>query len=106
MNIRAIAAGMIVAACFLVMMTACDSHSRAKAVLQEEQCLECHTLKGTGGVVGPNLTTVGSRRSRDFIVQQIKDPKSHNTNSAMPSYGSRLSEQDINALADYLSGLK
>jgi cytochrome c oxidase subunit 2 len=100
-------ASLLIAAVIIPALTAaCNAHSRAKDLLQQERCLECHLLNGKGGAVGPNLTTVGNRRSRDFIVQQIRDPRSHNPNSAMPSYGSRLSEQDINALADYLSSLK
>jgi mono/diheme cytochrome c family protein len=100
-------AGLIIAVAGTALMTAaCRTHSRAKELLQQERCLDCHTIKGDGGAVGPNLTKVGSKRSRDYIVQQIRDPKSHNSQTAMPSYGSRLTEQDIDALADYLSGLK
>ena len=68
--------------------------------------MDCHTLKGKGGAVGPNLTYVGSRRTREYIYQQIKDPKSHNPRTEMPSFGGRVSEEDINALADYLAGMK
>jgi mono/diheme cytochrome c family protein len=85
---------------------ACSSSSKGAEVFRREKCMDCHTLKGEGGAVGPNLTRVGSKRSRDYIIQQIKDPKTHNPNTEMPSYGSRIPEQDINALADYLSGLK
>lgn len=105
-TMKTIAAGISAVAFLLAMTAACETHSRARELLKQERCLECHLLKGKGGAVGPNLTTVGSRRSRDYIVQQIKDPRSHNPHSAMPSFGSRLPEQDINALADYLSGLK
>jgi mono/diheme cytochrome c family protein len=85
---------------------ACSSSSKGAEVFRREKCMDCHTLKGKGGAVGPNLTYVGSRRSRDYIIQQIKDPKSHNPSTEMPSFSARIPEQDINALADYLSGLK
>ena len=88
------------------MFSACQSGSRASALIEQNKCLDCHTLKGKGGAVGPNLTIVGSRRDRTYIYQQIKDPKSHNPNSDMPSFGDRLTEQDIGILADYLSGMK
>ena len=87
-------------------LAACSSSSKGAEVFRREKCMDCHTLKGKGGSVGPNLTYVGSKRSRDYIIQQIQDPKSHNPNTEMPSFGTRLPEQDINALADYLSGLK
>ena len=85
MNLRFAAAGLIAAASLILVMTGCESNSRAKAIMQQERCLDCHTIKGEGGAVGPNLTTVGSRRTRDYLVQQIKDPKSHNPDTAMPS---------------------
>ena len=84
----------------------CSDHSAGAGLFVREKCTECHTIKGKGGAVGPNLTTVGNRRSRDYIVQQIKNPSSHNPNTAMPSFKDRLSEQEINTLADYLSNLR
>ncbi len=68
-------------------------------------CRECHTIGGIGGHIGPDLTKVGSRRDRQWIEEQIKDSKSHNPNSIMPSFA-KLPGKDIKALADYLSGLR
>ena len=87
-------------------LAACSSNSKGAEVFRREKCMDCHTLKGKGGAVGPNLTMVGSKRSRDYIIQQIKDPKSHNPKTEMPSYSNRIPEEDIQALADYLSGMK
>ena len=87
-------------------LAACSLNSKGAEVYRREKCMECHTLKGKGGAVGPNLTIVGNRRSRDYIYQQIKDPKSHNPKTEMPSFGTRIPEQDINALTDYLAGMK
>lgn len=78
---------------------------KGKQIFEREKCSYCHTINGKGGSVGPNLTFVGSKRSRDYIMEQIKNPKSHNPNTAMPSF-SNLPEQDIRAIADYLSNLK
>ena len=89
-----------------VSLAACEADSRGAKIFRENQCIQCHTIRGKGGAVGPNLTTVGSRRSRDWIAQQIKTPSSHNPDTAMPSFAGKLSEQDINDLADYLSSLK
>jgi mono/diheme cytochrome c family protein len=87
-------------------VAACSSSSKGAEVFRREKCMDCHTLKGKGGSVGPNLTYVGGKRSRDYIVQQIKDPKSHNPNTEMPSFRDKLSDQELSDLADYLSGLK
>jgi nitric oxide reductase subunit C len=68
-------------------------------------CTACHRINGIGGQVGPDLSAVGARRSKEWIETQIKNPKSHNPNSIMPSF-SRLSRDDLEALAAYLSRLK
>jgi hypothetical protein len=88
-----------------ISITGCDLNSRGSQLFQNGRCKECHTIKGKGGAAGPNLTFVGSKRSREYIVEQIKNPKSHNANSDMPSF-SDMPAQDINDLADYLSSLK
>jgi nitric oxide reductase subunit C len=74
-------------------------------VFKAQGCSACHTLNGIGGKVGPDLTHVGSRRSREWIEAQIENPKSHYPDSIMPSFA-KLPEKDREALADYLSGLK
>jgi cytochrome c553 len=106
MNIKFAFAAFFPAIMSISFIVGCETSSRALQLLEQNKCRDCHTIKGKGGASAPNLTTVGSRRSRDYIYQQIKDPKSHNPSTAMPSFGDRLSEQDIIVLADYLSGLR
>jgi putative heme-binding domain-containing protein len=40
-------------------------------------CSLCHMVAGKGGRVGPDLTTVGSRRSPIFLAEKIRDPNKH-----------------------------
>ncbi len=68
-------------------------------------CSACHLMGGVGGKIGPDLTHVGSRRSKEWIEEQIEDPKSHNPNSIMPSFA-KLPKKDREELTDYLSGLR
>ena len=68
-------------------------------------CSACHRIGGVGGSVGPDLTHVGSRRNREWIAEQIKNPKSHDPDSIMPSFSS-VSPKDRGDIADYLSGLR
>jgi mono/diheme cytochrome c family protein len=96
----------VLAVLFAALLAACESNARALQLIEEHKCLECHMLKGKGGAVGPSLTNVGGRRDREYIYQQIKDPKSHNPRTAMPSFGDRLSEQDLDILTDFLAGRK
>ena len=81
------------------------SSKPGEAIFKAQGCSACHMLGGVGGTIGPDLTKVGSRRSKEWIEDQIKNPKSHNPNSIMPSFA-KLSEKDREDLADYLSGLR
>lgn len=38
------------------------------------QCLRCHKIAGDGGVVGPDLAGIGSRQSREYILEAIVHP--------------------------------
>ena len=62
-------------------------------------CGSCHTLAdaGTAGAVGPNLDD--ARPPKDLVVDRVTNGK-----GAMPSFSDSLDEQQIQAVADYVSG--
>jgi cytochrome c oxidase cbb3-type subunit III len=37
-------------------------------------CVTCHMLRGKGGRLGPDLTTTGSARSLDYLVESVRNP--------------------------------
>ena len=37
-------------------------------------CASCHIVNGRGGRVGPELSTVGSARSRAYLVESVREP--------------------------------
>jgi nitric oxide reductase subunit C len=76
-----------------------------EALFRSEGCIACHRIEGEGGTVGPDLTKVGARRDKTWIEAQIRNPRSHNPISTMPSFA-KLSAKDIGDLADYLAGLR
>jgi putative heme-binding domain-containing protein len=41
------------------------------------RCSSCHMVNGRGGRIGPELTTVGSARSRVYIIESIREPSRH-----------------------------
>ncbi len=47
------------------------------------QCLRCHTIEGTGGTAGPDLTTIGSRLPRTSIIESVLNPNA----TVTPGYG-------------------
>lgn len=55
-----------------------DLHGRdlanGKAMYVASQCLSCHTMKGEGGVIGPDLSQLGSRFSTSDILEAIINP--------------------------------
>ena len=61
--------------------------SKGENIFLSEGCAGCHSFKGRGGGIGPDLTAVGERRSTLWIMSQIKDSKSHNPDSRMPEFG-------------------
>jgi sulfur oxidation c-type cytochrome SoxX len=68
-------------------------------------CTGCHSISGTGGSVGPDLSNESRQgRSRAWLMDQIRDPKSHNPNTIMPPYAS-LTQQQLDQIVDYLQSL-
>lgn len=67
------------------------------AVFAEAGCGGCHvfTPANSEGTVGPPLD--GIDLSKDEIVQQVR-----NGGGGMPAFGDRLSDEEIDAVADYV----
>jgi quinoprotein glucose dehydrogenase len=40
----------------------------------EVGCLRCHTVSGTGGKVGPDLTRIGAEKTREYLLESMIDP--------------------------------
>ena len=75
-------------------------------LFQASGCTACHSIGGKGGNIGPDLSDEGLRgQTRKWITDQIRDSKSHNPKSIMPSFIS-LGDDKIGKLADYLLSLK
>ncbi|MHB8232995.1 MAG: c-type cytochrome [bacterium] len=82
------------------------------------RCIGCHTINGSGGNSGPNLSNIGQRKSLDWIKSFIKNPNNYfNSGSSvsingkeyivmMPSFKNMLSKTKLNAVAGYLESLK
>jgi putative heme-binding domain-containing protein len=41
---------------------------------EKSQCLKCHRIGGRGERIGPELTGVGGRFSRIFLIESILEP--------------------------------
>lgn len=79
--------------------------SPGAAVFKIRGCMNCHSLNGKGGSVGPPVDTVGRRMNKEQIEHYIKDPKSVNPKAMMPPQKD-LSEKELEAVAGFLANLK
>ncbi len=46
----------------------------AKSITNEVQCLKCHTVRGVGGHIGPDLSMIGKKASRENLFESILQP--------------------------------
>ncbi len=66
-------------------------------------CSACHPVNGAGGSVGPPLNGLSKRRTRQWVVQHLRDPKSQAPGTMMPPFN--LNPQDRDRLIAYLFSL-
>lgn len=77
---------------------------KAEAFLKTQlPCLGCHQLKGDGGRIGPDLTTVRERRTPQYIAAMVGDPQRTVPGSAMPRTAMPAATQAL--IVAYLSAL-
>jgi cytochrome c oxidase subunit 2 len=94
---------------------ATDSQRHGQRVFLSSTCVMCHAVNGTtaGSNIGPNLTHVGSRNTiaaatlantREHLLRWVADSQKFKPGNKMPA--NNLSDQDLNAVVDYLQSLK
>ncbi|MFQ5690536.1 MAG: cytochrome b N-terminal domain-containing protein [Gemmatimonadota bacterium] len=60
--------------------------ARGRLLFDELGCPNCHSIRGLGGVVGPDLTIVGLRRPDSaWLATHLRDPRSIVPTSPMPA---------------------
>ncbi len=67
-------------------LLASASLSPAAALVQQENCLACHSLGGRGGTAGPRFEWIGGRRDAAWVARFIADPGAASPGSAMPPF--------------------
>jgi len=72
-------------------------------------CLTCHQIKGGDlpGTIGPKLEGLESRYDRAELTAIVTDETKRNPQTVMPPFGRNriLTEQEINAIVDFLQTL-
>jgi len=88
--------------------------AQGKAIFASGACVACHTIRGvSAGVLGPDLTTFGSRRTLaagmfpntpERVAEWVKNPGGLKPGVKMPALG--LTDDQARAVAAYLASLK
>ncbi|MEK5039688.1 cytochrome c oxidase subunit II [Sporosarcina sp. FSL K6-3457] len=83
--------------------------------LFQQSCIGCHATSAVGetGAIGPNLASFGDRNrvagfmdhNKEELVNWISDTQKYKPGNTMPSFGQQFSDQELDALAEYLMGL-
>lgn len=84
------------------------SITAGKKVYEQFKCANCHAISGIGGKSGPDLSNEGasSKHSPQWLESEIKDPKSHKADSAMPAFGDKIHGAALSDLAAFMCSLK
>ena len=69
-------------------------------MFQNKNCRNCHALEGVGGRRGPDLTAVGTRLTRDQLIDQVSNGTPGGGN--MPAYGKQMKPAEMTALVEFL----
>lgn len=79
--------------------------AKGREVFQANGCPGCHKVNGLGGSVGPELSGgTLNRRGRQWLEEQVTNPKSHDQHSIMPAF-TNLSKDNLANLVSYLMSL-
>lgn len=66
-------------------------------LFQNKQCRNCHSLGGVGGQRGPSLDAVATRLTGPEMVRQVIQGGGN-----MPSYGKKLSPDEVEAIVSFM----
>ncbi len=75
----------------------------AEELYQRYRCYVCHTFKGKGGTLAPDLSFEGSRSNRDWLIQFLMNPQTLRPNLIVRMPHFNMPRKEATVLADYIS---
>jgi cbb3-type cytochrome oxidase cytochrome c subunit len=82
------------------LISGCASYDGEKLFFTEG-CSQCHSIRGEGGSLAPDLSAVSNLRSDSWINNYMQNPKELNPSARMPSF-KHLSGAKRKAIIAYL----
>jgi cytochrome c2 len=83
------------------LISGCSMSYNGEKLFFREGCSQCHTYKGRGGRMGPDLSAVTNLHSDSWIERYLQNPKDINPFARMPSF-SHLSGAKRKAIISFL----
>lgn len=77
---------------------------QGKELYTAKKCGICHTVDGSGGKMGGDLSDVGDKRDAEWLTTYMKDPKSVIPEAKMRAV--RGTDEELQALVAYMMKLK
>ncbi len=81
-----------------------DPVEHGRLLFTEMDCVQCHTIAGSGGTQGPDLSNVATRLRPDYLPLWIRNARSFKPDTEMPAFEG--SEDELSALVEYLLTLQ
>jgi cytochrome c oxidase subunit 2 len=78
--------------------------ARGDAAFKSNGCHGCHTVGKLGTPIGPDLSHIGGKYPAAYLTRWLRDPALQRPTAHMPAL--ELSDDDVSALAAYLSTLR
>jgi ubiquinol-cytochrome c reductase cytochrome b subunit len=86
------------------------AQTEVAAAVWARYCVGCHRIDGDGGKDGPELSHAGTKEGKPQDVATIRtwieDPEAINPLADMPSFGNRLTPEQLDAISAYLAARK
>lgn len=83
-----------------------DRQTEIAARVYARYCVGCHVIDGEGGDDGPDLSRIGAEHDAATLRRWITDPEAVDPDAEMPSFGDRLTREELDAIAAYLASRK
>ena len=77
--------------------------AQGERIYRDMNCAYCHSIRGKGGSVGPQLDKVVGNTTEEWLIKHFRDPRAMSPGSTMPQLN--LFDDEIKALTAYMKSI-